>query len=268
MALCAILLLGQINAKGQILYSNGTFEGWPSGCPYNTAPNNWQNYSTNLGPDQAGTCAGTLVSHGGSSHMNLVWINSGTQEGASQVVAGLTPGTQYRISFWGTNGKGLYSAGGDCIIDLHINSQAVFSTGNLVSGNPWTEYTYEYTATAATATIGFRVKAGNNSGPGSGSAAVDDFSVTNAVAIEDELAAILAVYPNPVQDQLLISIGDMPFESGICAVTNLVGQTMIEAPVNFQQGIAALDLQTLDRGIYFVQLTLGDQLLVRKIVVE
>lgn len=264
LALVFTFLFGFGPLFGQLTVINGDFEAWPSGCPYNTAPNNWTNYSTSLGPDQSGTCAGTLTSHSGSSHMNLVWIDSGLEEGAVQNVGGLTAGVTYRISFWGANNQGLYSAGGDCIIEIHRNSTPIFATPNLVSGGPWTEYSVEFTASASTETLGVRVKQGNSGT--SGSAAVDDFSVSNAVSIHDALFQAFSISPNPAASSLRVSYAGS--ESANCRVLSVMGAEVLP-PVSLMASTGTdLDISTLSPGIYLLEMTAGSQRAVRKFIKE
>ena len=91
--LSIILLIVTIQTNIAQVINNPSFELWPTtSCPYNVAPTGWTNYSTSLGPDQAGTCAGTIVSQQGNSHMNLVWYTgSALAEGARQLITGFTP---------------------------------------------------------------------------------------------------------------------------------------------------------------------------------
>jgi hypothetical protein len=265
---CALLLSFGIGHAQFIV--NGDMEAWPPNCPLNTVPDSWTNYSTTAAaPDQAGTCAGTVTSHSGSSHMNLGWINSGLEEGAVQTVSGLTLGTEYRISFWGINNQGLYATPGDVVLEIHKNSLMVFTTPNLVSGGAWTEYIFDFVATAPSEVIGVRVKPGTSGT--SGAAGVDDFAVTELVGIRDGMLHKPGVHPNPAQDRVYITQGDyvvgdlqhVPF-----TVSNLLGQVVLQSEVNFTSQLASFDVSTLRPGVYVLQMMVGEHEVSTKIVKE
>ncbi len=268
--LLALLLIGTWS-QAQLIF-NSSFETWTGACPVNTAPDSWTNYTAGpgLGPDQAGTCAGTVTSHTGDSHMNLVWINSGASEGASQTFT-TTFGATYRVSFFARNGEGLYSSNGDVKLELYQNSLVVYTSPNITPGGQWTNYTWEFTTASITETIAIRVIPGTNAAPGSGAAAVDDFTVTELVNVRDAMLHHPHVYPNPVQDIAYISQGDyvrgdlrnVPFR-----IDNLMGQVVLESATDFTGGNARLDLSALRPGVYVLSFTLGEDKVQQKVVVE
>lgn len=138
------------------------FENWPPNCPVNTAPNGWTNFSTSLGPDQAGSCAGTVVSYEGSSHMNLVWYSvTALEEGAAQVITGLAPGSTYEVSFYAIHNQGLYADLDPTKLQAFINGTTVLTTPDLVSGIPWALFSFTFVADSTAAELGFQVIAGS-----------------------------------------------------------------------------------------------------------
>lgn len=159
-AAAALLLAATLHA--QTINEPG-FENWGVGCPVNTAPNGWTNFSTNLGPDQAGTCAGTVVSYEGSSHMNLVWYSvNGLEEGAAQVITGLVPGSLYEVSFYAIHDQGLYAANDPTKLEGYINGAVMLTTPDLVSGDPWAFFSFAFPADSTAAELGFQVVAGSS----------------------------------------------------------------------------------------------------------
>lgn len=264
--MAALLLLAHL-APAQQFITNGDFEAWTGNCPTNTPPDSWTNYSTSLGPDEGGACAGSVTAHGGSSYMNLVWINSGLQEGATHTVQNLTIGVAYRISFWAINSQGLYANPGDCILELHRNSQMVYATPNLASGGAWTQYTYDFTATGPVEPVALRVVPGTTGT--SGSVGVDDFSLTPVVGVHPGMRHQVTVFPSPATDVLHVSLGDMGSVSQVpFSISNLVGQQIQRSTVDFQQGRTAMDLATLHAGIYFLTLELDGEQATEKFVVR
>lgn len=263
------LLLCNTSVNGQLI-TNGDMEAWTGNCPVNTAPDAWTNYSTGLGPDQGGTgCVGSTAAHGGSSYMNLVWINSGLREGATQNVTGLTLGNEYRISFWGINSNGVYADPGDVGFEIYMNSLPVFSTGNITPAGGWIEYSYTFIATALSEVIGVRVKDGTSGT--SGSAGVDDFQVTELVGVRDAMMHEPSISLVRGQYQLLLEQGDYFIEDlkGISlTITNLTGQTVMSKSVDFNNGIAVADVSHLRSGIYVGYLEIEGHPTVIKFIVD
>lgn len=262
------LLLCNTSVNGQLI-TNGDMELWTGTCPVNTAPDSWDNYSTGLGPDEAGTCTGTVSAHSGDSYMNLVWINSGLREGATQTVNGLTMGAEYRISFWGINSNGVFASTGDCGFEIYKNSTPVFTTGNITPGGAWIQYSYDFTATSPTEIIGLRVKDGPSGTSGSGG--VDDFQVTELVTVRDAMMHRPSISLVRGQYQLLMEQGDYFIEDlkGIpLTITNLNGQTVVAKNVDFENGVALLDVSSLRSGIYIGYLEIEGHPTVSKFIVD
>lgn len=251
------LLIGLIalcitnNSNGQIIV-NGNFELWPSGCPYNIAPNNWTNFSTSLGPDQAGSCAGTVISYQGSSHMNLVWYSSnGLFEGANQAITGLTIGTIYQMGFYAINDQGLYSFGDPVILDVYLGSSVIFSTPELFSGGAWTAYSLNFTATSTSETIGFKVKAGISGT--SGSVGVDAVTINNPTSVKTMVQDNeIKIYPNPFYSSTTLQT-DKPLKNASLTVYNSFGQTVKQID-NLAGQTIVFYRDNLPSGLYFVRL--------------
>lgn len=251
------LLVSSITTQlfGQQLLVNGDMELWISGCPFNTAPDNWNNYSTSLGPDQAGSCAGTLAAHQGLSYMNLVWTNAGLREGASQIVTGLVIGVDYKITFWANNSKGLYAQPGSGKIDVFLDQSTVFTTPEMASGDAWTEYTVDFTATASSHVLAFRVNAGSSNT--SGSMGIDQVFLGPAVGIRDGMMHSMRVYPNPAQDIIMIEQGDYINDSEWTTefqILNVQGQNIRQGIASFSNGNSSLDISDLRPGVYFLRI--------------
>ncbi|NOQ72697.1 MAG: T9SS type A sorting domain-containing protein [Crocinitomix sp.] len=223
--------------------ANGTLEAWPPSCPYNTAPDDWTNFSTSLGPDQAGDCAGLVASYEGDSHMNLVWSSAGLREGAKQAMSGLIIGDTYNINFYAINDQGLYASAGSVILDFYHNSTVVFSTPELFSEGPWTLYTASFIALTETDTIGFQIAPG--SVETSGSVGIDAVSIIETSGVTEILTTTAySVYPNP-------TTGIVNFSGTFdVTLTDLTGKVIIE-----EQDVDVLDIHKLPRGLYFIRLT-------------
>ena len=246
------------SVQGQVIV-NGDFELWPAGCPYNVAPNGWTNFSTSLGPDQAGTCAGSVVSHQGNSHMNLVWYSSnGLKEGATQMISGLTIGAVCEIEFYAINDQGLYSFGDPAILDFYVDSTVVFTTPELFSGGAWTAYTVSFTPTATSQKIGFRVKYGTSGT--SGCVGIDAVSVLNPTGTEDISGEReLRVYPNPFSTSATVQT-DKTLNNAMLTLYDAFGRQVLQMD-NITGRSITLQRENLATGVYSIRLTEGNKLL-------
>lgn len=239
-----VLLYCLFNSNAQVV-SGWNFELWDPGCPVNTAPIGWTNFSTSLGSDQSGVCAGTVISYQGDSHMNLVWwTGSGLFEGAEQTITGFTPGQAYKFSFYAINNGNLYSAGAPAILDAYLDSVIIFSTPELSFGGTWTNYGVVFNATSTSHTIGFRVAAGSTGS--SGSMGVDAVQMTLVTDVSEQLPELsITVSPNP---------GDGYFtfrsENNIYSleIWNVFGEKILSQQVNADQTV--IDLVDQPSGVY------------------
>ncbi len=79
-----------------------------------------------------------------------------------------------------------------------------------------------------------------------------------------------SIYPNPVQD--VLTIDALLYEPGIVKVslTNNVGQQVYyyEQKINQQKFTSNIDVSKFEAGIYFLNISLNDQIVVRKITVQ
>lgn len=268
-ALFSTLFFSASSVDAQQLLVNGDIELWIPGCPFNTAPDNWNNYSTSLGPDQAGSCAGTVAAQQGSSYMNLVWTDAGLREGAEQIVTGLVVGVMYKVSFYATNSNGLYAATGPGLVDVQLDQSSIYTTPEMSAGGGWSQYEVEFTATATSHTIGFQVV--NGSTNTSGSVGVDEVFVGPSVSIRDNMMHELTLFPNPVSDVLMIDQGDYYLQdlSDVrISISNIFGQTVQTEIANFTSHQARVEVQDLDPGIYFMELVIGEETRIEKFLVK
>lgn len=232
---------------------NGGFETWPAGCPVNTPPNGWANFSTSLGPDQAGGCAGTVASFEGSSHMNLVWYSvNGLLEGAAQAITGLVINNTYEVSFHAIHDQGLYAATDPTVLEASINGTVLLTTPDLVSGDPWALYSFQFTATAATHVLAFRVAAGSSGTTGCVGVDAVTISASTGVAPSPE-DAIITVVVDPASRALVIRSAMSVNE---VEVLDALGRTVAGGPSHRDR--RTVDLATQRPGVYLYRVALID----------
>ncbi len=262
LAVFSLFLATTLNSQSLL---NGDMESWPPNCPFNVAPNSWTNFSTSLGPDQAG-CVGPVVSYQGNSHMNLVWSTMPLREGAEQMVTGLNPGDTYQINFYAIHDQGLWASTGSVFLDVYVNSVVIFSTPELFNLGPWTGYSAGFTATASTALIGFRVRDGLTGS--SGSVGVDAISIDLSTATNHTNdPSTFIVFPNPVENELNITCPPDAELTGV-SLYSVCGQVVYGAIPSVSGDLVKLDLSALAPGVYFLEMMTGVGVLVRKVVVR
>lgn len=246
----AMGLLSALSAQAQTIVQGG-FEAWPANCPVNGPPNGWANFSTSLGPDQAGSCAGTVVSFEGSSHMNLVWYSgTGLLEGAAQAVTGLVVGNTYEVSFHAIHDQGLYAANDPTRLEASINGNVMLTTPDLISGDPWAQYSFQFTATSSTHVLGFRVAAGSFGT--TGCVGVDAVSISSATGIAPPDAAqphaLNAWYDGA---QAALWVNDPQFTNAPYDLLDGSGGLVRSGVLSTQR----IDVEALPQGLYVLRFT-------------
>ena len=80
----------------------------------------------------------------------------------------------------------------------------------------------------------------------------------------------LNLYPNPASERLTLSYTGLQPGSGQVTIFAITGQAVIteQYVLNSQSGQLDMDLGKLLPGIYFVQLSQGNQVMTRKLVVQ
>ncbi|HRG59296.1 MAG TPA: T9SS type A sorting domain-containing protein [Bacteroidia bacterium] len=259
------LIVVSIKLKAQII-ENADFELWSGNCPYNVAPIGWSNYSTNLGPDKAGLCTGTVLPYSGSAHMNLVWYSStGLIEGAYQAVPGFLVGMNYELTFQAINNQGLYSFGDPVFCEVYVNGMVNFTTPELYNGGSWTAYSTNFVATNDTMIIGFKVK--NGLSGTSGSLGIDAVGFANLTPNTYKfIEQSIVINPCPIQDVMEINISNRNFKQCSLTLFDAIGNLIFEEFIPNINLPLKVNISTLPVGIYVAQINIDGQLHNKKII--
>jgi len=251
-----VYLIGLILFLGTSAFSqsitNGDMESWPAGCPYNTAPDSWVNFtvgSSSLGPDQAGSCYGSTPAYEGDSYMNLVYTGS-AEEGAEYTLSGLTIGVEYTITFHARNSDGIYASSGSGSIDVFHQGSVIYTTPELISPGSWAEYTANFTAATSTDNIAFRIVPGTGS---SGSLGIDAVSISGGSSAD-------------VEDVLNVEFNGV--ETAEIYIYDLQGIKIKEVHGLNSQSSNAVDISEIPSGIYLVRLVSNLEITEKKILIE
>ncbi len=94
-------------------------------------------------------------------------------------------------------------------------------------------------------------------------------TTVGGISSEDGLHSI-RVYPNPVQHTLYLSLPASGRRECRAEVINLVGESVLLEQLVFSPGreTISVDIRSLSQGVYFLKLTMDDQAVTRKIIVE
>ncbi|MFT5777521.1 MAG: hypothetical protein ACI837_000457 [Crocinitomicaceae bacterium] len=102
-------------------------------------------------------------------------------------------------------------------------------------------------------------------------------SVTETTTIYDNSVAIdenyienltISIFPNPASDLLAIQVIDLVENDLKIELVDLTGKLVAETQINKGSTIAYFDVQTIYAGAYFVKVSVGDQQLVKKVIID
>jgi hypothetical protein len=94
---------------------------------------------------------------------------------------------------------------------------------------------------------------------------VTDTVVGNFITGIDELNDVIAVLPNPVQDVVTV-LSTVPVKQ--LQLTNTIGQTVLQEEYRNKTGGASLNVSTVPAGVYFLKVTVGNKLVMKRILIE
>ncbi|MEM6963960.1 MAG: PKD domain-containing protein [Bacteroidota bacterium] len=78
----------------------------------------------------------------------------------------------------------------------------------------------------------------------------------------------ISIFPNPVDEVLMIDFGKTKTENLQLEIVNTIGQTVISRQINSPKSVEEINVTSLSKGIYFVKITGGAAEFVKRIVVE
>jgi hypothetical protein len=150
------------------------------------------------------------------------------------------------------------------IVSLTVNMVFGPSTQTMVSK----QYTYYHNSNK------FPVLAIEYQTTTSGTVVTKDVSTYVNTAIvagltQHEINNNLSVFPNPASDMLNISLDNAANETVSVSLTNMIGQTVKEQNLGSNTSIKSnLDVNGLSKGIYLMNVKIGNSSSVKKIVIE
>ena len=103
---------------------------------------------------------------------------------------------------------------------------------------------------------------------------VEDYTINivepsggSGVGIEDEVAAALAIYPNPSTGEFFIDATQLGLDNFSVQVFDIQGSLLHQDRFN-TDSVKSLNLSQLAKGVYNIRLISGDYVVVRRIVIQ
>lgn len=142
-----------------------------------------------------------------------------------------------------------------------VNAGGTHVTHTL-SGNQLTSWTFSWTAPETTegnqVTFYAAVNATNSDSSTTGDEVVTTSAqyAMNTVGIKDYERISFSIYPNPSESYISFMMEELPAENTELIITNYQGQIVKRVTDNFTQ----IDISSLSKGVYFVQVIAGNKL--------
>ena len=179
----------------------------------------------------------------------------------------LTTATHPRFEFW-------YHAFGGAMGELHVD--VLTSAGwdlEVVQpeignqGNTWRQKIVDLDAYAGQL-INVRLR-GITGADYESDLAIDDVSIYDIVSVEENLLLPeLVIYPNPTRGLFTVDFGDSEAQVDGLKVYSAVGELVLDQQITSNSGRLDVALESPSAGVYFVEITAGDQSVIRKLIVQ
>jgi hypothetical protein len=94
------------------------------------------------------------------------------------------------------------------------------------------------------------------------------FSYSDVFSIHLPLNTKFTVYPNPVQNNITLRLSENTNAILPLQITDLTGSVVLTKSVVATNGLINVNASSLSNGTYFIQLTIKNEVLTAKVVVE
>ncbi|WP_282031862.1 T9SS type A sorting domain-containing protein [Winogradskyella eximia] len=87
------------------------------------------------------------------------------------------------------------------------------------------------------------------------------------LSVENFEAVNFTIYPNPAKDEVTIQLANSNFETGKVNLYNIQGKVILK-DIYIQEHASSIDISSLETGLYFVEMTVGNTSTVQKLIVN
>ncbi|MBU2920873.1 T9SS type A sorting domain-containing protein [Winogradskyella psychrotolerans] len=88
-----------------------------------------------------------------------------------------------------------------------------------------------------------------------------------ALGVDDYSAVNFKLFPNPTKNEVNIQLATSNFGAGNINIYNIQGKAIFKQ-ITFEENTSTIDISSLESGLYFVELTIGNTATVQKLIVN
>ena len=92
-------------------------------------------------------------------------------------------------------------------------------------------------------------------------------TVNNAVSVEDELLNTILIYPNPVKENLRLSLVNAVSNLSV-SIYDILGKQVVQKNFTEAQDNLNINVSSLNTGVYFVKINIENSSIIKRIIVE
>lgn len=260
--LYTLLCIAAVSFTANAQLTNGNLEAWVD----NTTPE-----AFSPAPYTAGVSKEANITHGGAfsaKHQTPTLPASGTSVKIQNESAVVVPGVSYTISYWFLDNDAAAKSrpwiywldGSNATIADNADDfrPATYSTDNA----EWQLWTVTVTAPANAAKLRFEMRSYADGSAGGGVIYYDDMSVTSALKTTQNSINGLNVYPNPVTTgTFYINTSSNDLKS--VSIFDVLGKQVLKTKTS-----NAVNVSTLNSGVYILKITENGSTATRKLVIK
>lgn len=165
----------------------------------------------------------------------------------ADIIHAVDPDSCYKISF-ATNSIG------------HQYYYWYYGDGDVDSFSPATRHTYDSAGTYNVCLVVFNIYGNNQI---CADTACDSIKVCLSTGVASVYLTTVSIYPNPVNDELVVDIPGM--DEAMVSITDVTGRVQLRKAIH---GTEAMQVNSLSQGIYYVTVERGGEILHRQRIVK
>ena len=93
-------------------------------------------------------------------------------------------------------------------------------------------------------------------------------SIQTIVGLKETKNANISLYPNPAKNEITINLANSLNNSMVCSMIDVLGKEVASASIEKGTSSFKLNIESLEKGVYFVNLMDGNTVITKKIIKE